>query len=332
MGFTRLNDALGKNLIINGSFDVWQRGIGPFVNTGYTADRFQITTGRTLTVDRIGGDSPSFSPNITTLRLEAANVVAAPPSFTSRILQKIEGYNARRINNKPFLISFNVKGNFTGTSSLALSNSDFSRSFVSRYNVTTDWTRVTIRVPAENMRAVSGWNLENGVGMTVSWNVECSPDFQTTNVDQWQNGTFFGHPDDTVFGDVAGRQIFFSDIVLHEGVEELPVSELMRDYGTELKLCFRYFEKIPSLSMIWFPDGSNGTRGAFSFAFKERKRAVPVWTGPSIAVDHINGTQISILQSVSMTQDGITNGVIDNPVSINFLFSQINDFWIDAEL
>jgi hypothetical protein len=50
-------DIATQNLLVNGGFELWQRGAGPFVSTGgdvYTADEWMIDTSGSMQVDREG--------------------------------------------------------------------------------------------------------------------------------------------------------------------------------------------------------------------------------------------------------------------------------------
>jgi len=106
-----------------------------------------------------------------------------------------------------------------------------------------------------------------------------------------------------------------------------------RSYGEELALCQRYYEVIPSYSLICVPDGSNSGVSRGTVQFKVEKRSVP--TTSSFTFTHVNGGGFS---SVSRTASNITTyglaGV--NYTTVN-QFGSYNGFnstniTVDAEL
>lgn len=100
-------NASRKNFIINGSIDLWQRGVS-FSNIGYTADRwFNITAA--ITVDRV---SSPFAGSAFALR-----VLASPgnPQINYHIELDEQGVNAPFINNTDYTLSFGMSDLAAGT-------------------------------------------------------------------------------------------------------------------------------------------------------------------------------------------------------------------------
>ena len=115
-----------RNVIINGAFDVWQRGLGAatVLDGNYTADRWryaQLGAGGTRTVvavnaptgtDLIGGNQARYF-----LRLNTTVVGSA----TSQIIgQRIE--NVRTLAGKQCTLSAWIKGTATGVTAKAVQN------------------------------------------------------------------------------------------------------------------------------------------------------------------------------------------------------------------
>jgi len=343
-----LSDSLGQNLIINPSMDIAQRGTGPFVNTGYTVDRFTMTTGRSLSINRVAS-VPTWSSSIYSLELTNASLVTAPASYTTRLIHRVEGYNIRRLKGKNAIFSFNVKGNFNGQSSVTLGNSVLDQSFVQTYNITTGWTRVVIKISSNDF-SVGTWDLFNGIGLDISWNLESSADLQSANTGSWQNSLILGTPSDYKFNDTMGNKVWISDVALHEGIEEIPFENLVRDYPKELQLCQRYFEKSYDIDTPVGTVTRNGcsmcSLGNLAFStryeikngtFMTAKRATPavsiysVSTGTVNRITRYNGPGDLVLSSIehmSIRQVGdyLTTSASDNGETKQFHWTA------DAEL
>ena len=113
--------AAGKNAVINGGMDIWQRGTS-FANTGaniYTADRWQSYTNAASTVSR---QTTSDTTNLPDIQYCAkVQRTAASTSVATQVLQ----YSQESVNSIPFAgktvtFSFYAKAgaNFSPTSSL----------------------------------------------------------------------------------------------------------------------------------------------------------------------------------------------------------------------
>jgi hypothetical protein len=112
--------AAGKNAVINGGMDVWQRGT-TFANPalGYTADRWQGSTATAGTVTRVATGDTTNLPNIQyALRYQRTN--GATSTSQLNIIQNFESVNSIPLAGKTVTLSFYARkgANYSPTSSL----------------------------------------------------------------------------------------------------------------------------------------------------------------------------------------------------------------------
>ena len=169
---------VGRNLLINGAMTVAQRstsvtGLG--ATAGYFGlDRwktdFSSTAGRlTLTQDSSVPTGEGFFDSLKVACTTADTSIAAGEQFT--IEQMIEAQNCQVISKgtsgaKPLTLSFYCKANANATYVVELYAQDVDRRISSLFNVTTDWTRVTVTFPADTTGEITN---DNGGGIKVSW-------------------------------------------------------------------------------------------------------------------------------------------------------------------
>jgi hypothetical protein len=261
-----------RNAIINGNFDIWQRGTSQSVSGVNSADRWR-PQGPALT---------SFSRQSFTL---GQNDVPSEPIFYSRTVvtsnftsssncalqQRLE--SVRSFAGQQVTISFWAKadstkniaiecGQFFGTGG---SPSPTVRGLgVLKTQVTTLWQKISHTF---TMLSISGKTIGSDGNDYVFLNI-------------W----FDGGSDFDAFNDSLGQQSGTFDIAqvqLEAGPVATPFER--RPIGTELALCQRYFE----VGEFFHVEGyflSAGTNTGSSIFFATRKRAVPTVTQTTIAV------------------------------------------------
>ena len=151
-----------KNLIINGGFDVWQRGTtGAQANGGFVADRWKgnnYTTGTFTFSQRTDATGQTFR---TYGRLAQSS--AGSNNSTQGIMQWIEGLH---LVGKTVTVSFKVRGN------AALSGCKV-RGIIAQqtFNLTTDWVKHSFTgtgiQDGSDTRLLLDWGLEN-----TTWHVD----------------------------------------------------------------------------------------------------------------------------------------------------------------
>ena len=151
-----------KNFIINGGFDVWQRGTtGAQANGGFVADRWKgnnYTTGTFTFSQRTDATGQTFR---TYGRLAQSS--AGSNNSTQGIMQWIEGLH---LVGKTVTVSFKVRGN------AALSGCKV-RGIIAQqtFNLTTDWVKHSFTgtgiQDGSNTRLMFDWGLEN-----TTWHVD----------------------------------------------------------------------------------------------------------------------------------------------------------------
>ena len=96
------NQAAGRNALINGGFDIWQRGTSGFTGNAYNADRWYLTqSGGTATVSR----ESTIVPTGAVYSLKIAQTVA---NGTAYIQQVIETLNAIQFAGKTIVVSLDA--------------------------------------------------------------------------------------------------------------------------------------------------------------------------------------------------------------------------------
>jgi hypothetical protein len=152
------NYAAGKNEIINGAFDVWQRGTSlssPAVNS-YTADRFYVSydgTGATRTVSRetfTPGTAPVAGYEGNYFYRYATTVAGSGNTYNTFLAQKIE--NVTTLAGQTATLSFWGKANTSKTVSYNIEQSFGSggsgavSTGVGTFSFTSSWQRFTVTV------------------------------------------------------------------------------------------------------------------------------------------------------------------------------------------
>jgi hypothetical protein len=247
-----------RNRIINGNFDIWQRGTS-FTNmveaTTYTADRWSCyrdsyTTG--ITVSQITGISQNgVNRNALRVQRNSGNTSTAGMNAT----QSLESINSRDLAGQTVTLSF-----------WARCGSNYSSSGSNLVPVVYSGTGTDQSARG----AVTGYSL------VVSSNRTLTTSFQRFSV----TGTipsnanqifvqFYYVPTGT-----AGTNDFFDimDVQLEPGTVATPFER--RSFGQELALCQRYYEILSPISVM-LPWGSGTQIIRVSSAFSVTKRSSP---------------------------------------------------------
>lgn len=283
MGLTKVNHGMTKlpfsnrNKIINGNFDVWQRGTSQTSNGYGSADRWKnVNGGSTKTVSRqsfsVGEQFSSGQPTPTHFSRTVVSSVVGGANFVAK-QHLIEGVPtlagkkatlslwAKADSSKNIAIEF-VQNFGTGGSPSSGVNTIGTRKLA----LTTIWQRfvVTIDVPSISGK-VLGTDGNDYLGLNIWFDAGSNLNSRTDSLGQ-QSGTF----------DIAQVQ-------LEEGEVATPFEE--RHIADELMLCQRYYEKntdeatpvtIFGLQGVGCEDFaiSNGG-GPAKVRFKVTKRIVP---------------------------------------------------------
>ena len=296
-----------KNVIINGSMQVAQRGTstadlgGSGVNKFGACDRWKIVTngisGRLTQSQET--DSPDNFGFSTKLACTTADTSIGASDYL--ILQyDVEGQDLKRFakgtsSAKEFTISFFVKGNASATYTLELYDTDNNRQISKTYSVTTSWTRVELTYPADTTGAN---NADSTSGLSIKFWLHAGTDRTsgTLNSSAWGAGLNTANrvsSSSTNFFDSTSRTFFITGVQLEVGSQATPFEHLT--FGEELSLCQRYFTNI-AYNTTWFMDAYLGADhySTQNLIFPTQMRASPT-NNP--AIDKSDFTRSNVTES-----------------------------------
>jgi hypothetical protein len=238
-----------RNKIINGNFDIWQRGTS-FTNAGYSADRWFTTadTNSGWTVSRqaftVGQTEVPNEPTYFLRFAISASNLAGPT-----IQQKIE--DVRTFAGKTVTATFYAKvsagstftpGYFRMTQNFGSSGS--ADAFVIANEtltaLTSSWVKYTYTF---NVPSIAGKTI--GAGNYVAFMFRI-PDSTTTTVD-------------------------FAQVQVEEGTTATAFEQ--RPIGTEFALCQRYYEIMNQSSIMGISDGTNVILCPYTYVVPKRATA-----------------------------------------------------------
>lgn len=221
-------DAAGKNVVINGNFDIWQRGTSfNYAGSGsavYTADRFQFTqnpvTTYTITQDSsVPNGNSAYSYKCTATAANSSTV-----EFATR--QWVEGSNVLPLIGKIVTLSFWYKSNRTGSHGARIGGAILTNGVDQPISFTVNspntWEYKTITYSTACASATSlqygttgvglfidiGFRVGNAAGLT---SISLNDYFQLSQV-QLEAGsvpTLFSRAGGTIAGELAACQRYF---------------------------------------------------------------------------------------------------------------------------
>ena len=287
-----------SNLILNGDFSLWQRGVTANVITGsrvYLADRFSVQnalpsqtivysqSSDTPTVAQSGYQSPyslMVANSATPSTIGASNFI--------HIKYRMEGLDYSRIHAKKVRIQFWAKSSVSGTYGFVIANTNDTRTYVTTFtiNASATWQKVVLDVQLDTVTA--NWVFDNTHAFQINFILSCGSSFQTSNVNQWQSAEFFSTAAQTQWATTSSAtfqidqvMIIPQDFTLGGAANvDVPFQRAGRTIQQELAMCQRYYTK--SFPLLTAPQNGSGSG---------------IWTGL------FAGTYIS-----SCTRAGPTNG------------------------
>jgi hypothetical protein len=315
-----------KSRIINGAMQIDQRNAGAATaNTinGYTLDRWianQSTTGKIIVQQNAGSVTPpvGFS-NYLGVTSQSAYSVAAGDYYI--VYQRIEGYNIADLawgtaSAKSVTLSFQVYSSLTGTFGGALTNSGQSRSYPFTYTISSanTWTTISVTIAGDTSGT---WLTTNGIGIGVYFGLGVGSTYSGT-AGSWSGSTYVSATGATSVVGTNGATFYITGVQLEKG--STATSFDYRPYGTELVLCYRYYQQITytsaTLSWVLGPayDGSN-IYSMTTYPLPVTLRAAPTFTtaGTFILSDGLgNNYSATVTWSTSSATYYVTATVVSS--------------------
>ena len=276
------NASIMKNRIINGAMVIDQRNAGASVTptaATYTLDRWdaRLSVASKYAVQQVStaGSPVGFSKALLVTSLSAYTVGAAE---NFGIQQVIEGYNIADLfwgtaNAKPVTISAWVYSSQGGTFGGSLRNAAGNRSYPFTYTVTANtWTQISVTVAGDTSGT---WETTNSGGIYLQFGLGAGSSFSGT-AGTWASANYTNATGATSVVGTNGATFYITGVQLEVGSSATGFE--YRQYGQELALCQRYYEKLSGAGTAGvFGSGAAGSTTDFRsyVRFSTPKRATP---------------------------------------------------------
>ena len=245
------NQSAFKNIIINGSMDISQRGtsVSSITTSSYnTLDRFKLTIGSAGTwTQSQSTDVPSGQGFAKSLKMDCTTANASLSSGAYFFLeQQIEGQNLQYLkkgtaNAESLTLSFWVKSNKTGTYIAELYDNDNSRQISKSYTIdsASTWEKKTITYDGDTSGAFTN---DNNTSLRLEFHLGAGSSYQSGTLQtSWGART---QADEVVgqvnLADSTSNEWYITGVQLEAGTAASDFEFL--PYDVNLKRCERYYK------------------------------------------------------------------------------------------
>jgi len=243
-----------RNIIINGEFDIDQRGLASSTafqaGAHFVTDRwsYYINSGAFATFSanhEISDEAPSgFTKS---LKVTCTSGGSIPATGEVIYRQKIEGYNIKRLgygtpSAKSLTLSFWIKASVTGDYGVQFiyeADDSTNKYYVSKYTVNSanTWEYKTITIPPNTADAFK--YTTTGLGAQIYWDLGEGSTYSGTADSGWTNTYYNGLSGGVKLMENTGATWQKTGVQLEVGDTATPFEH--RSYGDELAKCQRYY-------------------------------------------------------------------------------------------
>jgi hypothetical protein len=205
--------------------------------------------------------------------------------------QKIEGLNVADLgwgtaNAKTVTLSFWVRSSLTGTFGGALRNSGNNRSYPFSYTISAanTWEQKSVTIAGDTSGT---WLTTNGIGVQVQFSLGTGPTLSGT-AGAWVAGNVFAPTGSVSVVGTNGATWYVTGVQFEVGSQATSFD--FRDYGRELILCQRYYQRYSYLGV----DGYAAAAGSGSSISTSLWWTVQMRTAPTVTFGAAAFTQNTI--------------------------------------
>jgi hypothetical protein len=243
-----------RNRIINGDMRIDQRNAGASVsntsNLTYTVDRWAIFGDQN---SKFTAQQSSTAPAgfINSLLITSSSAFSVPSGEGYSLQQRIEGTNVTDLgwgtaNARTVTLSFWVRSSLTGTFGGSVTNSAFNRSYPYTYTISTadTWEYKTVTIAGDTSGT---WLTTTGTGLRLYFGLGVGSTLSGT-AGAWAGSGFLSATGATSVVATNAATFYITGVQFEVGSVATPFER--RDYGRELILCQRYYEKSYNISVV----------------------------------------------------------------------------------
>jgi hypothetical protein len=325
-----------RNRIINGDMRIAQRTTSAVTaNDSYAVDRWNIGNSTDGAFSAIqDSDAPAgFNKSVKfTITTADASVTGTQGLF---MVQPIEGFNTAGLNwgtanAKTVTLSFWVKSSVTGTFSGSLMNGSVNRAYPFTYTITAanTWEYETITIAGDT---TGTWNTDNSGGILLYFSLGTGSTRLGT-AGAWAGSRLQGATGETALVNTLNATWFITGVQLEVGTQA--TSFEYRQYGTELNLCYRYFQSMSNPTAFGCPTdaftqatGATASYGILSFLQPMRSAPTMTLTSTIRLTDQasiINVTAFSLDAGRTGNQTGEVTANTASGLTTNRIYNLIN--------
>jgi hypothetical protein len=276
---------LKHNAIINGNFNIWQRGATFSGSTQWGPDAWRV--GETLATGVASFDAETtLKPNKNSYYTLKTTITTSQASVGVNeyvhLNHHIEGYNAVSLYKRQCVLSFWAYSNHPGTYSIFIRNYNDTSSYIKDFTIDSANTWEYKAIPVDLNDTVGVWALTNTKAISVGFTLSCGTTFRTSTLGQWISGNYIcSNNVSNTFQQSVNNIFVISQVQLEVGSVATPFDH--KPIDQELLDCYRYYQKI----VVNHATGTYTQTGAgtiYSDIFINKMRTTPslVITNPSM--------------------------------------------------